>query len=108
MESNRHARLALLLAGAAALQGCTAYQAFRDCGLHGCPGDPGITAQVQAGLRQHDELGPPNHVYVKTLDGVVYLTGRVATDLQRQTAESIVRATGHKVVNNIAISYEGH
>jgi osmotically-inducible protein OsmY len=39
----------------------------------------------------------------------VYLTGQVATDLQRQTAESVAREVPGvgEVVNSIAISFEG-
>jgi osmotically-inducible protein OsmY len=54
-------------------------------------------------------LEPPNQVYVQTLDGVVYLTGQVATDLQRDTAESAAHeATGvGRVINTIALTYAG-
>ncbi len=70
------------------LTGCGAYSAYRKCGFAGCPGDAKITAEVRALLNQHPVLGPPNQVYVQTLDGVVYLTGQVATDLQRESAEA--------------------
>jgi osmotically-inducible protein OsmY len=88
------------------LCGCAAFNAQRKCGSGGCPGDSQTTAAVQAQLAQHRELGPPNHVYVQTLDGVVYLSGQVATDLQRSTAESAARqAPGvSRVVNNIALN----
>jgi osmotically-inducible protein OsmY len=88
------------------LCGCAAINAQKKCGSGACPGDSQITAAVQAQLAQHRELGPPNHVYVQTLDGVVYLSGQVATDLQRNTAESAARqAPGvSKLVDNIALS----
>jgi osmotically-inducible protein OsmY len=78
-------------------------------GCVGCPGDARITAEVRALLNQHPALGPPNQVYVQTLDGAVYLTGQVATDLQRDTAESATHeATGvSRVINTIALTYAG-
>lgn len=89
------------------LCGCAAY---RKCGLEGCAGDAQITSAVQALLSQHADLGPPNLIRVQTIDGVVYLTGEVNTDLVRETAESVARqAQGAKrVVNSIAITYSGH
>jgi osmotically-inducible protein OsmY len=88
----------------AVLSACAAYNAKKKCGSGGCPGDSQITAAVQAQLDQHPELGPPNRVYVQTLDGVVYLSGQVATDLQRSIAESAARAAPGvtKVVDNIS------
>jgi osmotically-inducible protein OsmY len=60
-------------------------------------------------LTQQPALQPPNQVYVQTLDGVVYLTGQVATDLQRDTAESAAHeASGvSRIVNTIALTYAG-
>jgi osmotically-inducible protein OsmY len=48
-------------------------------------------------------------VYVQTLNRVVYLSGQVATELQRLTAESVAQgAPGvRRVVDNIALTYEG-
>lgn len=99
----------LALAVALCLPGCTGYQAYRKCGWHGCAGDEAVSAQVRTLLAQHPALGPPNHVYVQTADGVVFLSGRVATDLQRETAETVAReASGvREVVNSIALTYEG-
>jgi len=101
--------LALAVIQTAALPGCAAYHAYRKCGSGGCPGDASITAEVRALLDQHPALGPPNQVYVQTLDRVVYLTGQVATDLQREIAASTAReAPGvHEVVNTIALNYSG-
>ena len=95
---------ALVLTGA--LSGCAVY---RRCGFRGCPGDANITAEVWAGFDQHPALGPPNLLHVQTLDHVVYLSGQVATDLQREIAESVaLEATGGaRIVNSIALSYEG-
>ena len=48
-------------------------------------------------------------VYVRTLDGVVYLSGQVATPLQRTEAEDVVRhvAGVRRVINTISLSYRG-
>jgi osmotically-inducible protein OsmY len=94
------ARIAILCA---LLAGCAVYQ---KCGLHGCPGDADITAQVQALFAQHPAIQPPNILHVQTMDRVVYLTGIVDTDYQRQLAASVAQeATGvTKVVNSIGLS----
>ena len=95
---------ALILA--IALSGCATYA---DCGLRGCPGDARITADVRASFDQHPALEPPNLLYVNTLNHVVYLSGRVNTDLERHMAESLaLGVTGvARVVNSIALSYPG-
>jgi osmotically-inducible protein OsmY len=100
----RGARLALAIALMASLTtGCAVYE---KCGLRGCPGDAGITAAVQASFARHDALMPPNTVEVRCLDGVAYLTGLVATDLQRQLAESVALSTPgvKRVVNSIGLT----
>jgi osmotically-inducible protein OsmY len=101
--------LAFVIILAGTLPGCAGYSAYRKCGSGGCPGDARITAEVRALLNQHPALRPPNQVYAQTLDGVVYLTGQVATDLQRDTAESATHeATGvSRVINTIALTYAG-
>lgn len=98
-----------LLAVLGALTGCTTYQAWRKCELGGCPGDTQLRAAVMSELHHYPALGPPNRVYVQALDGVVYLSGQVQTDLQRADAESAARqaAVGHRLVNNIALGYSG-
>ena len=109
----RNTLLPLLLAACAAaavvapLGGCAAWQAQRRCATVGCPDDERITAEVRSLIGAHRELMPPNQVYVKTLDRVVYLTGQVATDLQRSTAVSLAKqAAGvRSVTNNIALTY---
>ena len=58
------------------------------CATYG-PGDAKITANVQAGLDQHPELGGSNSIAVQTQDRVVYLNGIVSTGLQRNIAESV-------------------
>ncbi len=89
------------------LAGCVS--SATQCTSAECQADANITAGVQQQLQEHRELGPPNLIYVQTRRGVVYLTGQVATDLQRETAESIAgRVPGVvNVVNSIALSYSG-
>jgi osmotically-inducible protein OsmY len=98
--------LAFILLGAGALQGCVSSS---QCTSDACQADAKISAAVRAKLKEHPELGAPNTVYVQTRDGVVYLTGQVATDLQRETAESAAgQAAGVvRVVNSIALTYGG-
>jgi osmotically-inducible protein OsmY len=98
----------LLLIPTQLLCGCTTYHVYRKCGA-GCPGDAQITAEVRSLLSQHPELGPPNEVYVHTLDRVVYLSGQTATGLQRDTAEALARrAPGERgVVDTISLEYNG-
>ena len=100
---------ALVVTLTGVLSGCAAYDAYRKCGFHGCPGDAAITAEVRSLLDQHPALGPPNQVYVQTLDRVVYLMGQVATDLQRQIADSVAReAPGvRQVIDTVALPYNG-
>jgi|HubBroStandDraft_5_1064220.scaffolds.fasta_scaffold1007582_1 osmotically-inducible protein OsmY len=65
-----------------------------------------ITRSVDALLAQHEDLGPPNEIYVQTLDHIVYLTGTVSAGEMRSTASEIaLTAPGvTQVVNNIEVS----
>jgi len=85
-----------------ATSGCAVY---RKCGFTGCPGDAQITAAVQARLREHPAVEPPNLIRVQTLDQVVYLYGVVDTELERYIAESAARETPGvaRVVDSIDI-----
>ena len=98
--------IVLALIVVATLEGCSVY---RKCGLDGCPGDARITAEVTELFRQYAQLEPPNLIYVQTLDHVVYLTGQVDTELERDLAKSVaLRAAGvRRVVNSINLSYQG-
>ena len=100
---NRPYASAFTLVLAGTLSGCAVYQ---KCGFGGCPGDAEISADVRALFDQHPALEPPNLLEVHTLDHVVYLTGLVDTDLERQMAESVAHeAKGvAKVVNSIGLS----
>lgn len=97
---------ALLLGLAATMPGCAIYD---KCGLYGCRGDAGITAEVEAQLAHYPALQAPNSVRVQTLDRVVYLYGLVDTDLERQLAESVATeaADQARVVDSIAVSNLG-
>jgi osmotically-inducible protein OsmY len=88
----------------AALGGCATVE---KCGLEGCASDQKISAQVQALLNGHPELGPPGTISVETLNGVVYLDGDVVGGLDKRNVESIVRqASGvKKVVNGISVEH---
>jgi osmotically-inducible protein OsmY len=99
----------LLLVLIAALPACAPFQAMRECGWHGCPGDAALATAVRQALDQHVELRAPNQVYVQVLNRVVYLTGQVSTDLQRQIAVAVARQVHgvHQVVNSISGPYEG-
>jgi osmotically-inducible protein OsmY len=76
------------------------------CGSDGCQADAKITAEVQALFDTYPVLEPPNLLTVQTADRVVFLNGLVATDLQRDIAETVAqRAPGvAMVVNGIAVT----
>lgn len=95
--------LSLGIALAIAIGGCAA----NPCGSGGCAGDDQITAAVQEQIKLHPALAAPNRVYVSTRNGTVYLSGQVATDLQRQEAEAAARQAAGvtKVVNTISLTY---
>jgi len=96
--------LATILFLAALLPGCAVE---RKCGPEGCPGDAKITADVQAMINQHTEVGPPNSVHVQTLDHVVYLTGEVSEGNMKETAEAVAKQNPgvSRVVNNIFVGH---
>jgi len=93
--------LAGILVGA--LAGCATTP---KCGSDGCQGDAKITADVQALFDMYPVLEPPNLLTVRTADRIVFLNGLVATDLQRDIAETVaLRAPGvAMVVNGIAVT----
>lgn len=91
---------ALLLSGL--LAGCALQ---RGLGKIANPDDADITAQVEALLSQHPDLGPPNAIYATTYDHVVYLSGLVATPLQSVSAEALAHEIPDvaAVVSTIAV-----
>ena len=96
----------LLCTGTVVLPGC---MSSRQCVSEQCKNDAKVTADVQAKFKERRELAAPNMIYVQTREGVVYLTGQVATDPQRQTAESLAKEVPGvvRVVNSIALTYGG-
>ncbi len=109
MRTRTLAQLSLLsLAAPLCLHGCAADAAWRACGWRGCPGDAQLTRAVEAQLRSHADLAS-NTVYVHTADAVVFLTGEVATDLQREAAADLAREVPgvRRVRNDIALEYDG-
>ena len=102
----RAAAFVVILTGT--LSGCALYNSYEKCGLHGCPGDAQITAQILSRFSQRPDL-EPNVIYVQTLDQVVYLHGLVSSGLEIDTAESIARSVpGVKsVVSSIGVSTAG-
>jgi len=59
---------------------------YANCGFAGGPGDSAIAADARASFDQHPFL---NLLHVKTLDGVVYLSGTVSSGLHSKIAESV-------------------
>ena len=96
--------LALILTATIALGGCAT-----NCPAGGCPDDRKLAQAVEAAMSKHTELLAPNQISVQCIGGTVYLNGQVATDLQRSTAKSVALSVPgvHKVVDNIALSYQG-
>jgi osmotically-inducible protein OsmY len=107
MSARRWSGVLVLLA-AAGLGGCAVVETMRKCGA-GCPGDAALTAAVQARIGEHTALLAPNRVFVSSRDGIVYLSGQVATDAQRLDAVDVARATPRvtRVVDTIALEYTG-
>jgi hypothetical protein len=90
---------ALILTGAMA--GCATYGS----GINSAPADAKMTANVQALIDRHPDLGA-NSISVQTVDRVVYLHGMASTGLERREAESVAgEAPGvARVVNLIAVT----
>jgi osmotically-inducible protein OsmY len=87
MNNTKTFAAALIMILAAALSGCAVFQ---KCSPENCATDAKITADVDDMFGQHAEFGPPGTVHVQTINGVVYLNGQVNSDMERQTAETLV------------------
>lgn len=98
---------ACVLTVAGTLGACAGNRALERCASGGCTGDEQLAAAVEARIWQHPELRPPNLVYVRTHDGIVYLSGLVSTDLQREIAvAAATQAPGERrVLDDIGIEY---
>lgn len=103
-------RLVLIIAMLGFLGGCTAYMlgggASGTAGGNGgqpagvASADAAITSRVQAGL-QADSLTAPAAIVVKTIDGIVFLSGAVENFKVRERADQLARGTsGVQGVNN--------
>ena len=108
-QRTRRRILTLVLVLVGAVPGCDAYRTVRQCGSEGCPEDRRTTAEIEARVAEHRELLPPSTVYVRTLDGVVYLSGQVMTRLELAEAEDLARETAgvKRVVNMLSLPYRG-
>jgi osmotically-inducible protein OsmY len=100
---------ACALAAAGILGACAANRAAEPCATGGCTEDPQLAADVRARIYQHPELRPPNMVYVRAHDGVVYLSGEVSTELQREIAVATARQVPgeRRILDDIGIEYTG-
>jgi osmotically-inducible protein OsmY len=100
---------ACVLAAAGVLAACAANRTLDPCANGGCAPDPQLAAAVRARIYQHPELRPPNMVYVRTHAGVVYLSGEVSTELQREIAVATAQQVPgeRRVLDDIGIEYTG-
>ena|ERR1700761_2348765 len=91
---------ALLLA--ANLTGC---ESFGKCEPQNCANDAKTKQEVNQLFYTHTEYGPPGTIRVQVINGIVYLTGTVQTDLQRREAAKLaMRAENvQDVVNSINV-----
>jgi osmotically-inducible protein OsmY len=98
--------LVLLIAAASVMgfAGCADVNEVKKCGLEGCADDRAITANVEAKLSRHAEVG--TRVHVQTLDHIVYLDGFVSSGLFSDVAEDVARTVPGvtRVVNSIAVT----
>ena len=92
--------LACFLALAGALSGCATESSGESMT------DDKITANVQAMINKHSDVGPPDSIHVETRDHVVYLSGLVSTGLMKSTAEDLAQHSRGvtKVVSDIAVT----
>jgi osmotically-inducible protein OsmY len=95
-------RLNLALILTACLVGC----ATMTCSPENCATDAKITSDVQAIFDQRTEFGPPGTIRVQTVNGTVYLSGKVSTDLVRRSADALAKQVPNvkSVINSIYAS----
>jgi osmotically-inducible protein OsmY len=87
MNNAKSLSIVLVMIFAAALSGCAV---FEKCSPENCATDAKITADVGNMFGEHAEFGPPGTIHVQTINGVVYLNGQVNSDMERQSAETLV------------------
>lgn len=90
-----------VLTVATALDGCAVFPQSSNPAV-----DKAITANVEMRFGQNAELEVPNQLNVQTINRVVYLSGLVATGLQRRDAELVANQVQgvDKVVNSIGVT----
>ncbi len=78
-------------------------------GSSNSPGDNDISAQGRAQLSQQPEFLDSNSLRVQTYGRVVYLTGQVDSDEQRELAESVTSEVAGvaRVVDTITLNFPG-
>jgi osmotically-inducible protein OsmY len=78
-------------------------------GSSSSPADDGISAQVRAQLSQYPTLQSSNSLRVQTYGHIVYLTGQVESDEQRELAESVTAEVAGvaRVVDTISLDFPG-
>ena len=98
--------LSLALILAMCLGGCASLK----CSPENCATDAKITADVRAMFTQHVEYGAPGAIRVQTINGTVYLYGKVSTDLVRRNAEALVNQVPNVkgVVNSLHTDNVGY
>jgi osmotically-inducible protein OsmY len=92
---------------AGTLSGCAAFNEYRACGYAACPEDEKVTAEVDTRLENQRTLhAADDQVYAQTIGGVVYLTGHVTTDMQRDQAELLAREApgASRVVDTLTVT----
>ncbi|HEY2683479.1 MAG TPA: BON domain-containing protein [Steroidobacteraceae bacterium] len=87
MQIHRSLKPVFVLSSTMLIAACAA----KPCQAPACGDDQSLVAEVQGLLAQHPDLGPPNIITVQAHNGVVYLHGLVATDLQKQDAEDVIK-----------------
>jgi osmotically-inducible protein OsmY len=89
----------------AALSACAASNEYGKCGSAACRADAQITSAVQRSLNERLQLPGGDQVEAGTVDGVVYLTGRVPLDAESDSAQSIAGQTPgvRRVVNMLYV-----